>query len=80
MNSTIHRRKIATQSSAMSQNNKEHRIHNRENNTQRRKLLLENLQQRLVNIDAGVKVVDKRGIKKTGWEFLDWIDVALKQG
>jgi hypothetical protein len=31
MNSTIHRRKTVTQSSTMSQNNKEHRIHNREN-------------------------------------------------
>jgi hypothetical protein len=31
MNSTIHRRKTVTQSSTMSQNNKEHRIHNRQN-------------------------------------------------
>jgi hypothetical protein len=31
MNDIIHRRKTATKSSTMSQNNKEHRIHNREN-------------------------------------------------
>jgi hypothetical protein len=31
MNNTIHRRKTVTQSSMMSQNNKEHRIHSREN-------------------------------------------------
>jgi hypothetical protein len=31
MNSTIHSRKTVTQSSIMSQNNKEHRIHNKEN-------------------------------------------------
>jgi hypothetical protein len=31
MNSTIHRRKTVTQSSTISENNKEHRIHNREN-------------------------------------------------
>jgi hypothetical protein len=31
MNSTKHRRKIVTQSITQSQNNKEHRIHNREN-------------------------------------------------
>jgi hypothetical protein len=30
MNSTIHRKKTVTQSITMSQNNKEHRIHNRE--------------------------------------------------
>jgi hypothetical protein len=30
MNSTIHRRKTVTQSSTMSRNNNEHRIHNRE--------------------------------------------------
>jgi hypothetical protein len=31
MNSAIHRRKPVTQSITMSQNNNEHRIHNREN-------------------------------------------------